>query len=276
MRGMFTCGVTDVFLENGIDFDGILGVSAGATFGCNYKSKQPGRAVRYNTRYSRDSRYGTLKSLLKTGDLYDAKFCYYDIPNKLDIFDLKTYETNPLKFYVLVSDCETGKDVIHEIPNGNAEDLTWMRASASLPLVSKPVEIDGKCYLDGGITSSIPLRQFIEMGYEKNIVILTRTRDYKKKPSGFLWLMKMFLKKYPAIVKAMGRRHIMYDEEKAFVLEMEKQGKCIVIAPEEDVGISRTEHSPEELRRVYEMGRIEGNKQLARVRAFLNPSNEGK
>lgn len=270
MRGMFTCGVIDIFMENGIGFDGILGVSAGAIFGTNYKSKQPGRAVRYNTRYSKDPHYGTIKSLLKTGDLYDTKFCYDDIPNKLDIFDVNTYAKNPLKFYVGVSELESGKNVVHEIPNGDELDLKWIRASASLPLVSNPVVIDGKSYLDGGITSSIPLRQFYDLGYDKAVVILTRPRDYKKKPAKFVWLMKLLMRKYPETANAMENRHLMYDEEKVFVFDMEKQGKCMVIAPDEDVGISRTEHNPEELRRVYEMGRIEGNKKLEAVRAFLN------
>ena len=269
MRGMFTCGVTDVFMENGIDFDGIVGVSAGATFGCNYKSKQPGRAVRYNKRFSRDSHYGTFRSLLRSGDLYDAKFCYGDIPFKYDLFDIKTYRENPLKFYVVVSELETGKALFHEIPKGDAEDLRWMRASASLPLVSTPVVIDGNRYLDGGITSSIPLKQFMELGYEKNIVILTRTRDYVKKPSSMAGLMKVLLRKYPAIVKAMNRRHIMYEEEKQFVFEQEKNGTCFVIAPEVDVGISRTEHDPKELERVYQMGRATGVKNLEKVREFL-------
>ena len=270
MRGMFTCGVTDVFMENGIDFDGIVGVSAGATFGCNYKSKQPGRAVRYNKRFSRDSHYGTFRSLLRSGDLYDAKFCYEDIPFKYDLFDVKTYRENPLKFYVVVSELETGKALLHEIPNGDGEDLKWMRASASLPLVSTPVELEGKRYLDGGITSSIPLKQFMELGYEKNIVILTRTRDYVKKPSSMAGLMKLILRKNPEIVKAMERRHIMYEEEKAFVFGQEAAGNCLVIAPEVDVGISRTEHNPDELERVYQMGRATGLKHLSAVKEFLS------
>ena len=269
MRGMFTCGITDVFMENGIVFDGIIGVSAGATFGCNYKSKQPGRAIRYNTKFSRDSHYGTFRNLMRNGDLYDAKFCYEDIPFKLDLFDVKTYAENPLKFYVVVSDLGTGKPIVHEIPKGDRDDLLWMRASASLPLVSTPVVIEGKRYLDGGITSSIPLKQFMEMGYDRNIVILTRTREYVKKPSSFATLMKFILRKYPNLVKAMINRHIMYDEEKTFVFEQEKLGNCYVIAPEVDVGISRTEHNPNELRRVYEMGRQAGIKHLEAVKEYL-------
>ncbi len=269
MRGMFTCGVIDVFMENGIDFDAIAGVSAGATFGCNFKSRQPGRAVRYNTRFSRDRRYGTIRSLIKSGDLYEAKFCYDDIPNRLDIFDVKTYRENPLKFYVVVSDLESGESLFHEIPNGDELDLKWMRASASMPLASTPVEIDGKLYLDGGMTSSIPLKQFMDMGYSRNVVILTRTREYKKKPSSFMWLMKILLGKYPKIVEAMANRHLMYEDEKKFVFDQEKKGSCYVIAPETDVGIGRTEHDPSELQRVYEMGRQAGIRHLEGVRSFL-------
>lgn len=269
MRGMFTCGVTDVLMENGIEFDGAVGVSAGATFGCNIKSRQPGRAVRYNTKLSRNWRYGTFRSLLFTGDLYNAKFCYDDIPNKLDYFDTEAYAANPMKFYCVVSELETGKAILHEMPKGDKEDLLWMRASASLPLVSTPVKIDGHQYLDGGITSSIPLKQFMEMGYDKNLVILTRTRDYVKKPSSFSKLMNLILHKYPDLTRAMNRRHIMYDEEKAFVFDQEKKGNCLVIAPEVDVGIGRTEHNPKELRRVYEQGRETGLKYLDRIKEFF-------
>ena len=157
MRGMFTAGVLDVLLENGIEFDGAIGVSAGATFGCNFKSKQIGRAIRYNKRFCKDWRYCSLRSLITTGDLYGAKFCYDTLPNQLDIFDTETYRANPLKFYCVASDCETGKPVYKELETCDAKDLTWMRASASMPLASKVVEVDGYKLLDGGMTDSIPL-----------------------------------------------------------------------------------------------------------------------
>lgn len=145
MRGMFTSGVLDVFMENGIDFDGAIGVSAGATFGCNYKSRQPGRAIRYNKRFSHDWRYCSFRSLFLTGDMYGADFCYNQIPNRLDIYDVETYRKNPMQFYIVASDAVSGKSVYKKLETCDAHDLMWMRASASMPLVSKPVKIDGFC-----------------------------------------------------------------------------------------------------------------------------------
>ena len=269
MRGMFTAGVLDVYLENNILVDGVIGVSAGATFGCNYKSKQIGRTIRYNTRFAGDWRYCSLRSLVKTGDLYGADFCYNQIPNVLDIFDVDTYRANPVKFFVVASDCETGLPVYKELVRCDADDLTWMRGSASMPLASRIVEIDGHKLLDGGMTDSIPIRKFEEMGYGRNIVILTQPRDYVKKPASLMGLMKIFLRKYPALLEAMKNRHNVYNDETNYVFNKADKGEAIVICPKEPLGISRTEKDPKELRRVYEAGRIAAIERLERVKEFL-------
>ena len=255
MRGMFSAGVTDVLMENKIEFDGAIGVSAGATFGCNYKSKQPGRAIRYNKRFCKDWRYSSFKSLIKTGDYYGADFCYNELPNKLDIYDVKTYRENPMPFYIVASDCNTGKPVYKELKKCDADELTCMRASASMPLASKVVKIDGYELLDGGITDSIPLKYFESLGYSKNLVVLTQPRDYLKKDNKLIWLIKIMLKKYPNIVHAMKNRAKVYNQEKEYVFEQEKLGKTFVICPEHDLKISRTEKNPDELQRVYNLGR---------------------
>ena len=269
MRGMFTAGVLDVFLENNVVFDGIIGVSAGATFGCNYKSKQAGRTIRYNLRFAGDKRYCSLRSYFKTGDLYNADFCYNQIPNRFDIFDLKVYRENPVKFYVVASDCNTGLPVYKELETCDENDLTWMRASASMPLASKVVSVDGYELLDGGMTDSIPIRKFEEMGYNRNIVVLTQPCDYEKKPAGFMWLMKHALKKYPKLLDAMKNRHIVYNEETEYVFNKAAKGDLIVICPEKSLDISRTEKNPDELRRVYEAGRIAALGRIAEIKRFL-------
>lgn len=269
MRGMFTAGVLDVFLENNIVFDGMIGVSAGATFGCNYKSKQAGRTIRYNLKFAGDKRYCSFSSLLKTGDLYNADFCYNQIPNRFDIFDLKVYRENPLKFYVVASDCNTGLPVYKELETCDENDLTWMRASASMPLASKVVSVDGYELLDGGMTDSIPIKKFEEMGYNRNIVILTQPQDYIKKPAGLMWLMKKALKKYPKLIEAMENRHNVYNEETEYVFNQASKGDLIVICPEKSLNIKRTEKNPEELRRVYEAGRITALGRIAEVKRFL-------
>ena len=269
MRGLFTCGVIDLFMENDIIFDGAVGISAGAVFGSNYKSRQHGRPLRYNTTFCKDKRYGTLHSFLKTGDLYDVPFCYDEIPNELDIFDTKAFEENPMTFYVGATDCKTGKCLFHECSDGGDIDMEWMRASASMPLVSNVVKIGSLDLLDGGIADSIPLRFMEEEGYDRNVVILTQPKGYVKKKSPAVPLMRMTLKEYPLLNEAMANRHIMYNHEVQDIEKKEKAGQVFVIRPPETLGISRTEKDPEELKRVYEMGRKEALKSLEEMKAFL-------
>lgn len=270
MRGMFTAGVLDVFMENGIALDGTVGVSAGATFGCNYKSGQIGRTIRYNKKYSGDWHYCSLRSLIKTGNLYGADFCYNQIPNELDIFDLESYRKNPMPFFVVASDCRTGKPVYKELKNCDADDLTWMRASASMPLASEVVRIDGYELLDGGMTDSIPLKFFEKSGFKRSIVVLTQPRNYIKKPNKLIGIMKIALRKYPAIVNAMKNRHNVYNEETEYVFEQEKKGNALVICPEKPLEISRTEKNPDELQRVYDEGRKTALAQLDEIRRFIS------
>ena len=180
MRGMFTAGVIDVMMEQCIEYDGAVGVSAGAVFGCNYKSRQIGRAIRYNLRFCKDPRYCSVRSLVKTGDLFGTDFCYRQIPNELDPFDVETYRNNPMEFYVVTTDVLTGQPLYHLCPNGDEIDLTWFRASASMPLASNIVEAEGRWMLDGGIVDAIPLK-FAEGKYDRNVVVLTQPTDYIKK-----------------------------------------------------------------------------------------------
>ena len=271
MRGMFTCGVLDVFLENGIEFDGAAGISAGATFGCNYKSKQIGRALRYNKAFSHDYRYGSFRSLLKSGDIYEAKFCYDDIPNKLDIFDTDTFEKNPMDFWVGTTDLETGKAHYYNCKNGRAHDITWIRASASIPVLSKIVEVDGYKVLDGGVADSVPYDFMMkEQGYDKSVTILTRENGFIKKKNGALWLIKMLYRKYPNFIKAMADRHIRYNELYSRMAEDEAAGKTIIIRPKKSLEIKQMEKDTSELERVYNLGREAALENLDKVKAFLS------
>ncbi len=270
MRGMFTAGVLDVFMENGIVFDGMIGVSAGAVFGCNFKSRQIGRTIRYNKKYGKDKRYCSFYSLLKTGDMYGADFCYNILPNELDIFDAETFKNNPMPFYIVASDCETGKPFYKELKNGDSDDMVRLRASASMPLVSKVVRIDGRKLLDGGITDSIPIKYFESLGYNRNVVILTQPADYKKSPAKMMPLIRAALKKYPAVAEAMSKRHIVYNEEKRYVFEKAALGEIFVICPGRPLGIRRTESDPDKLQQVYDEGRAAALNQLDAVKDFLS------
>ncbi|WP_407444008.1 patatin family protein [Fibrobacter sp.] len=273
MRGLFTCGILDVFMEQGVEFAGAVGVSAGACFGCNIKSRQPGRALRYNLRFAHDKRYCSVQSLIKTGNMYNADFCYRAIPDELDLFDYEALKKNPMEFYMAVTDIKTGKPVYPKLTDGSRKELEWMRASASMPLVSRPVEIDGGEYLDGGMTDSVPLQFLESVGYKRNVVILTQPRDYVKSPNKLMWLMRIALRKYPKLLDAMANRHKMYNDETRYVFEQEKLGNVLVLCPEEPLGISRTEKNTAELQRVYDMGRKLALDRLEEIKKFLAGEN---
>lgn len=270
MRGLFTAGVMDVLMENGIVFDGIVGVSAGAAFGCNYKSGQIGRVLRYNTTYCQDWRYCSFRSLIKTGDLYGADFCYHELPEQLDLFDDEAFQKNPADFYAVCTDCESGEPVYKKIQSAQYTDLEWIRASASMPLVSRIVDINGQKLLDGGIADSIPLRFMENSGYANNVVVLTQPRSYRKKKNSLLPLMKLALKKYPKVVDAMARRHINYNETLDYIRKQEQEGKVFVISPDEKLDIGRTEKDPDKLRAVYAIGRKAAEAKLGELKHFLH------
>lgn len=269
MRGMYTAGVLDVMMENEIKVDGYVGVSAGAVFGCNYKSKQIGRVIRYNTKYSRDPRYASIKSLLKTGEFYGVDFCYHEIPEHLDPFDQETFEKNPVAFYIVCTDIETGKPVYHQCRTGDAKEVEWMRASASMPLVSHPVCIDGRMLMDGGITDSIPITWFMKKGYEKNVIILTRHDGYRKKKNSWGFLFRCLMKKYPAVAQAMEVRHLRYNAALAKIKKLQRSGNAFVIQPSEPLTIGRTEKDPEKLLEVYHLGRKDALAQLDALKDFI-------
>lgn len=269
MRGLFTAGVTDVFLENGIAFDAMIGVSAGAAFGCNFKSGQVGRALRYNVKYCRDPRYCSIRSLIKTGDMFGADFCYREMPQKLDIFDYDAYNNNPLRFYVVATDLVSGKPVYRECPVADDECFEWIRASASLPLVSRTVSIGDFLLLDGGVSDSVPLRFFESSGYTKNVVVLTQPYDYVKGPNKALPLIKLKYRKYPQFVDAMAHRHEHYNATLEYIKLREKEGEVFVIRPERKLEIGRIERNPEVLADVYECGRLTALESLNKLKEFL-------
>lgn len=260
MRGMFTCGVLDVLMEKNISFDGTVGVSAGATFGCNIKSHQIGRAYRYNKKYCSDPRYHSIRSLITTGDIYNVPFCYDELPYKLDKWDIDAFYESPMEFYCVATDIRTGKPVYHKCTADEKGDLKWIQASASMPIVSRPVEIDGGLYLDGGISDSIPLKFMQEKGYDDILVVETQPIDYVKGKQKFMPLVKWSLRKYPNMIKCMEDRYIMYNEEKRYIRQQELEGKIKVIRPLEPLNISAVEKDPAQIERVYKLGREAGEK----------------
>lgn len=276
MRGMFTCGVMDVLMERGVSFDAAAGISAGAVFGCNFKSGQIGRPIRYNKRFCADPRYQSLRSLLRTGDLYGADFCYRELPDELDVFDRKAFRENPMAFYVGAFDVETGEMAYHRCMDGEKEDIQWMRASASMPLVSRPVRIEGRLLLDGGILEPTPYRFMEGLGYRKNLVILTQPREYRKQKTKGLPLIRALLRKYPKAAEALAARHESYNRHIAYIREKEQKGEALVICPEGPLHIRRTERDPRALERVYQLGRREAENRLPRIMAFLRGADPAR
>ena len=269
MRGMFTAGVMDVLMENGISFDGAIGVSAGAAFGCNYKSGQIGRVIRYNTNFIGDKRYCGLRVLLKTGNFYSTEFCYGDVPLQYDRFDFEAYQRSPMEFYVVCTDIETGKAVYHRYDGWEDHGFDWIRASASMPLVSQIVEIDGQKLLDGGIADSIPVRYFESIGYHRNIAVLTQPKEYQKSKNRMMPLIRLQYQSYPHLIETMKNRHHVYNDTLAYIDEKEATGELFVIRPDAKLSVSRTEKDPSRLRAAYEIGRQTAHGQLPHIRLYL-------
>lgn len=270
MRGLFTAGVTDFLMEQDIEFDGMVGVSAGAAFGCNVKSRQIGRALRYNIAYCRDKRYCSIRSLIKTGDLFGKDFCYNVLPNKLDVFDKQAFGDNSMEFHIVTTDLETGKAVYKVYSEMDEKCLEWICASASLPLVSNIVKIDGRLLLDGGVADSIPLKYFEGLGYDKNLVVLTQPKGYVKKKNSALPIIKLVYRNYPKFVLANAIRHEMYNHTTKYIEEKEAAGQVFVIRPDEALCLDRIEHNPDKLRRAYNHGRRVAERELEKLIKFLD------
>ena len=269
MRGLFTAGIIDVMMEHGVWPDGLIGVSAGAAFGCNMKSRQVGRAIRYNKRFARDSRYSGVRSLLTTGDYFNAQFAYHVVPHKYDIFDNQAFEENPMEFVAVCTDVETGQPVYKRLDKCNEDTYDWIRASASMPLCSRVVCLEGYKLLDGGVSDSIPLEYAEQQGYERNVVILTQPLGYRKHHTRLMPLMRIGLRKYPLMVKAMDRRYLMYNRQLDYVAEAERQGRCLVIRPDEKLPIGHVCHNPEQMERVYQTGRQMGERKINEIKELL-------
>lgn len=267
-RGIYTAGVLDVMLEHGLLVDGVFGVSAGAIHGCSYVSKQIGRSIRYNMKYGNDYRFMSFKSLFLSGNMVDTQFCYHDLPEKLDPYDNDAFMKSGIEFYAVCSNVETGKPEYIKCKDMFA-DIDYIRASASMPLVSQIVEVGGKKLLDGGIADSIPLKAAENHGFEKNIVVLTRPQGYRKKKASLGWLIAWFYRKYPNFVKAFENRHKMYNDELDYIEKQEKAGKILVIRPSRLVKISKMEQNLDIVREMYDLGRSDALKMIDKIEKYM-------
>lgn len=270
MRGLFSAGVIDILMENNLLPDGVIGVSAGAAFGCNIKSKQPGRVIRYNKKLAHDWRYASFRSLLTTGDYFGGEYAYHYMPRHLDYFDVETFNNNPMEFWAVCTNVGTGKAVYKRLMEVDNNCLEYIRASASMPIAARIVTVEGKKLLDGGIADSIPLRFFQEQGYNRNLVVLTQPANYVKEPNKLMPLMRLWLRRHARIIRALEQRHIMYNNQLEYVRQEEKKSNTLVLRPETALTIGHLSHNPDDMQATYEHGRKVATKHLEEIKAFFS------
>ena len=268
LRGIFTAGVLDFFLEKNIEFDNCIGVSAGACHACSYLAKQHKRAFNVSVDYLNDKRYCTLYSLIKTGDLFDVNLVYNEIPNKLNPIDNETFKKNKTKFQAVITNCETGEAEYPEVKDFDT-DTIYVRASSSLPLLSTLVVINGNVYLDGGVSDPIPLDYLIKKGNVKNIVVLTRDKNYRKKQSRLGTISAIRYKKYPRFVELMKTRYSRYNATLDHIYDLEKKGEIFVIQPSVPLTLGRIEKNRDKLQKVYNIGYEEAKKNYEKLKKYL-------
>ena len=257
MRGMFTAGVLDSWMDEQISFDGIVGVSAGALFGINAPAGQKGRAIRYNLKYIRDKRYMGLRSLLTTGNLINADFAFYEVSSKLDVFDEAAFQRSGVDFYAAVTDLHTGAPEYIRITEPFRQ-MEVLRATSAMPYVSRPVELDGRFYLDGGVSDSIPVHFCKSLGYDKTVLVLTRPLEYRKeRPAAWLQRFnRLYYHRYPAFVESLNRRWEVYNRQVEEIIGMEQRGELFVVRPNGPLPIRRVEKDPAKLQAVYDLSLI--------------------
>lgn len=269
MKGMYTCGVLDFFMEKDVLFSSCYGVSAGACHMCSYLSGQRGRAYHVGIDYLECRDYCSVRSLLRTGDLFNNDFCYDLIPHYLNPYDYEGFRKYEGKAYAVATDIVTGKPEYIRLYDME-EGIQAVRASSSLPLVSRNVTIDGRKYLDGALSDSIPIRKAEADGNRKNVVILTKAVGYRKERSSMLPLIRAAYVRYPKVYELMKNRHISYNETLDYLEEREKRGEVFVIRPQKESGIGRIEKDKEKLKALYEQGYREARERYEAMTAYLN------
>ena len=269
MRGLFSAGVLDALLElKELSVNGIVGVSSGALFGVNYVSKQKERAVRYNKKYADDKRYMGLHSWITTGNAVNKDFAFYELPYKLDVFDNETFKKAETDFYVVMTNVESGKPEYVLIEDAFVQ-MEYLRATSALPFASKIIEINGKKYLDGGISDSIPIDFCESLGYDKIIAVLTRPEGtYKEDKLGFLY--KLVYRKYPNLVNSLLNMATDYEKVLTKIKDLENKGKIFVVRPPEVLKIGRLEKNRDKIQKVYDTGLNTGLKELNNIVKYLN------
>lgn len=275
MRGLYTAGVLDIFLDNGIKADTVIGTSAGVLFGVNYASGQRGRALRYNKKYAPKGSYMGIRSLLTTGNIINKQFAYYDLPSKLDLFDEEAYEKSGMDFYATVTNVETGEAEYIKITDCFAQ-MEAMRATSAMPYVSRIVEYEGKKYLDGGVADSIPVEKCKAMGCDRVIVVLTRPLAYRKSKTNPGLANLRYGRRYPRLAERINNRPDEYNACVEKIIEMENRGEIFVIRPSRTVKVRHIERDPEKLQAIYDLGAADCAAKMDELKAYLKDYSGNK
>lgn len=269
MRGIYTAGVLDFLMEKEMVFANCYGVSAGACHLASYISNQVGRAFNVNVKYLKDKDYCSIYSLITTGDMFGADFCYNRIPNELDPYDYETAENYPGNAYAVATDIVTGRPAYFRMKDMH-KDILAVRASSSLPIISKNVVINGREYLDGGLSDSIPIIRSVHDGNKKNVVILTRPAGYRKEPAKNLQIIRMKYKEYPRLIEDMEKRHLRYNRTLSFLEKEEAEGRAFVFRPKPLIKLDRIEKNEQKLRMLYVQGYYDATQNYEALMNFLN------
>lgn len=268
MRGIYTAGVLDFFIEKNIEVDITIGVSAGSCHASSYLSKQYKRAYNATVDYINDKRYLSFSNLIKTGSIFGMDFMFNKIPNELNVYDYDTFAKSKSKFVVVATNCETGSPEYFELKDLK-KDIIYMQASCSIPMFANIVEIDDFKLVDGGVSDSIPIEYALNQGYKKNIVVLTRDITYKKNKQKFLPIVNRKYKKYPNLVKAIENRHLNYNKSLNLINKLEKDGDVLVIRPKKPVNVSQIEKNAKKLTALYEEGYDDAKELYDKILDFI-------
>lgn len=270
IRALYTSGVLDAFIENDIEFDYVIGVSAGTCNGVSFLGKNLHRMRDLTIEYSCDERYKSVKSMIKNGEYLNSKWIFGELTYELYPLDYDTYEKSNAEFCAVVTNVDTGKSEYLYPEGAFRNECEALRASCALPIATKPVVINGKSYCDGGVSDSIPLKRALDDGCKKCVTILTQHRDYVKQPVSPTPAVKLMLRKYPELLKAVLNRHNMYNEQKKFAFEKEKTGETFVICPEQPLNASTLNVTTEQQKQLYKTGYEQGLKLIDDVKKYLN------
>ena len=269
LRGIYTAGVLDTFMKNNIKIDTVIGVSAGALFGINYLSNQKGRVIRYNLDNIKNKNYMGISSWIRTGNIMNKDFCFDKLIYETDPFDFETFNKSKSDFFAVVTNVVTGKAEYIKIDDIENQ-MEYLRASGSMPVVSKIVRIKGKKYLDGGISDSIPIKWGLKNGYKKIIVIETRPKEYRKKKNNITnFLFRKIYKKYPNFVNTYKNRYKNYNKAKDYIEKLEEENRVFVIRPSELIKISRIEKNKDKIQEMYRLGMRDANNKLNEMKRYL-------